>query len=270
MAKLPNWKHELFCLNIATGLNHSNAYRLAFHSDAQPSTIWNQACELYGKVGHRVQELRAELSAASTDKHWIASKEELMSYLTRAVRTPISAIDEHSDLCQEVKTTTSPEGATTKQIKAVNKMGAVSQLATIAQYVQAPGSTQISLTQNNLTLNTPNLDTALDDLLNCGTVVDVDPVTLAETAHEMVMERLPMVDSANVLSPNVQKDSMDYGDGMGPRAAEKSLATDSPAAQQSGPVIDLDPVAQLAGLPITTDKNSCTKSKRRATSKRHE
>ena len=78
-----------------------------------------------------------------------------MQWLTRAIRTPLSEIDEDSDLCQELKVTPTEQGDM-KQIKSVNKLNAVQQLAAIAQYT-AP---QVNnLTINNNTLNLGKLDT---------------------------------------------------------------------------------------------------------------
>jgi len=170
-------------MNVATGMNQSNAYRAAFGGDMMPSTVWWSASQLHSKVGHRVEEIRSELAAASTDKHWIASKEELMSYLTRAIRTPLSEIDEHSDLAQEIKVVKTEQG-TTRQVKAVNKLGSVTQLCAIAGHTQPPGNnTSITLTQNNLTI-AAGLDNAVSDVMEMltGPVVEMEPVTVPEPA----------------------------------------------------------------------------------------
>lgn len=185
MPKLQNWKDELFALNVASGMSQSDAYRLAFNPTAPPAQVWARSSEAMSKEGvrARVGELRHELATAADGNPGVASKLELMQYLTRAIRTPLSEIDEHSDLAQEVKVIESDLGKTI-QIKAVNKLGAVQQVSSIAQYT-APQVQSLSLhLHNHEAARTNSLEDAAKTLAlefaANSTVIDLEPIPVEQ------------------------------------------------------------------------------------------
>lgn len=163
MPCLADIDEEKFARLVASGLSQSEAYRRTYPGKVKANTVWSNASTLHSKVSQRVVELRATMEAAGEDKEWVASKTELMQYLTRAVRTPLADINEDSDLCQESTTTTGERGDTVK-LKAVPKLAAVSQLAAMAGYVsQAPQQLHLhNHTTSNLTINS---DSALAELM---------------------------------------------------------------------------------------------------------
>jgi len=150
MPELPDWKDEEFSRLVACHMPASTAYRQVFkpgNSHIELSSLYVVASRKRASCSLRIQELQEALRGLP-ESDWKASKEELMQWLTRAIRTPLSEIDADSDLCQELKVTVSEHGETT-QTKSVNKLNAVQQLAAIAQYTQpAIGNVTINNTLN--------------------------------------------------------------------------------------------------------------------------
>lgn len=145
-------KHRAFCRAVANGMVQAEAYR------RYVSSAGEHANKMGWALAHRFKETiaihRTKLESLAEHAS-IASKFELMQYLTRAVRTPIVHIDEHSDLCQEriiIETEVESQsdeveggandGATIKdnithttlKLKSVNKLDAASQLSKLAGY----------------------------------------------------------------------------------------------------------------------------------------
>lgn len=150
MPECTDWKDEEFCRLVACYTPYAEAYREVWPTDALCASVWTMASRAASRLASRIAELREVLRGAS-QQDWVAGKAELMAFLTRVIRTPIGAIDEQSDLAQEVTEVTF-EGVTTRKVKSVNRLGAVTALATLAGHMtQAPTSLTIN---NNLTVNT--------------------------------------------------------------------------------------------------------------------
>ena len=132
MPKLANVKHEAFARAVATGESASDAYRAHVSRAAGSESTWMAASRLRNsdKVAIRIQELRAKLDETG---EWIASQREILAYCTRALRTPLIAITDSSDLCQE-RTVTITESGSSVKIKSIDKLGAVDRIAKIKGY----------------------------------------------------------------------------------------------------------------------------------------
>lgn len=177
MPELKDWKEEQFCRLVACNVPRSEAYRETYKTKAQSSSIWSMSSVLASKCAERIQELRSLLRGI-TEQEWIASKEELLAYLTRAIRTPLDCIDESSDLAQEVKIIETPDGTVTKHVKTVNRLGAAAQIANVAQYGSPTSITNITNNTLNIT-EQPRMQSAIAALaerfaLPAAKVVDME------------------------------------------------------------------------------------------------
>lgn len=124
MASLTNAKHEAFARAVASGEAASDAYRQHVgKGSAKAESVWMAASRLRqnDKVEMRIRELRESLDDSAD---WAMGKRELMAFLARAIRTPLSAIDMQSDLCQEAIQT---DGSV--RIKSISKLDACDKLA---------------------------------------------------------------------------------------------------------------------------------------------
>jgi hypothetical protein len=137
MGRLIDSEIDTFCRLIACGYSAAEAYRQSIPKQLQPTSIWEAASRLKREHIARIEGLRRELAAAASDELFIKSKTELMQYLSRAIDATPETVDESSDLVQEIKITPTEAGNVT-QLKIVNKLNAVQQLAAIAQYTAPP------------------------------------------------------------------------------------------------------------------------------------
>ena len=85
MAELKNIRHETFAQNIAKGMSHRKAYRVAFPSSQkwEDKTVSNRASELYNtrEVLGRVKELQ-EMSTSNA----VMSATERKEWLTELIK----------------------------------------------------------------------------------------------------------------------------------------------------------------------------------------
>lgn len=139
VGKLDNPRHERFCQLVAAGTNASESYRLAYNygSDWKEDNADVMGPALLGELGikTRVEALRTKANVAT-----VATKQEVLEYLTRGFKTPLDQIDETSTLAQEV--TYGPDGS--KKIKSVSRLGSVEILAKLQGWLVAGSGTTIN------------------------------------------------------------------------------------------------------------------------------
>jgi hypothetical protein len=114
MPALVNSRHEKFARFCADGLAGSEAYRrivggLGKNADKNANE-WMRRSD----VRKRIAELKRSQSERSE-----MSRDEYRCYLIRVMTTPVGEIDEHDDLCQEVRVT-----GFGKQVKMPDKLKA--------------------------------------------------------------------------------------------------------------------------------------------------
>jgi hypothetical protein len=127
-----------FALNLLQGFVRSEAYRRAFVEkcvDLTDAQISRAAYKLHKKDGVRkyLRALSKELERAA-----VATALELEMFLSAAIFTPISEIDENHPLCQKKKITTrtDKDGGETETIdlESVSKMDAIKTLVRMKGY----------------------------------------------------------------------------------------------------------------------------------------
>ena len=131
-----NRKHRAWAQAVAAGMTQVEAYQRYISRKCTRESARQQACGFFRRFHGYIHDLRTKITDKA-ESAWIVGKVEMMHYLSRAVRTPIAEIDEHSDLASELKIQTSPDGSETRTIKMVNKLDAASQLVKIAGYEAA-------------------------------------------------------------------------------------------------------------------------------------
>lgn len=133
---LRNARHETFACLIVAGRSASDAYRIAYPGSRRwlASSVHARACKLArnAKVVPRI----AELCAAAASEA-VATRKEMAEYLTRVVRTPVSALDATSDLVQEWT-----ERGNSKTVRMVSKIDAVDRLCRLMGYYEPDRSEQ--------------------------------------------------------------------------------------------------------------------------------
>jgi len=99
--KLDNPRHERFAQLVASGINASESYRVAYGmtTDWRTDNADVMGPRLLGEVGikQRVESIRTATGCST-----ILSLQESQEFLASVVRTPIGQIDEQSPLAQEV------------------------------------------------------------------------------------------------------------------------------------------------------------------------
>lgn len=158
MPELPDWKDEEFCRLVACRMSAAQAYRQAYKPgrlNVELGTLYTMGSRKAGLFESRITELKDAVRGLSEDE-WKMGIDELLAFLTRVVRTPLSEIDEDSDLAQEVKEVTDAFGGVTKTTKAINKLGAAQQYAAIRGFT-TPAIGQLHLHNHQ---STPAVDSA--------------------------------------------------------------------------------------------------------------
>ncbi len=133
IAKPANRRYRAFCRGVASGMSQATAYRRFISQKGNhPASI---ASRLVTRFRAHISNLREQYDNRQ-DHASIMSKREAAQYLTRAARTPLSEIDEDSDLCQEKIVSITKQGTEIK-LKSVNKLDAIAQLSKLAGYNEA-------------------------------------------------------------------------------------------------------------------------------------
>lgn len=141
---LANPKHEAFAQALASGAPASRAYRLhvAFRCTSKTADEKGSRLAALGKVRARVLELRA-LLAQKADEHFVASKLEVLAFLTRVVWTPVGVVDEASELAQDVihcgHSLADGTSLARRRIKMVSKLHAIDLMARIQGWYDQRG-----------------------------------------------------------------------------------------------------------------------------------
>lgn len=119
-----NRKHRAFVRAVAEGMTQTEAYGRYVSSRGAEEHRRKPACVLARRYRPAIHELRSRI-LAKLDHDSIMSKAEAAQYASRLVRTPVSDVDDQSDLAQEITETTSPDGITRKTIKMGRKLDAL-------------------------------------------------------------------------------------------------------------------------------------------------
>lgn len=131
--KLRIKNHERFAQLVAKGEMLFNAYGTVYPRSRKwkKNALYQRAHELAKRpdVKARIDEL---LQVGADDT--IASRRELAQFMTRVVRTPISNVDEDSDLAQEKTVKVIGEDATVEKIRMPDKLGAAERLSKLMGY----------------------------------------------------------------------------------------------------------------------------------------
>lgn len=101
-----------YCRLRVQGVKQSEAYRLAYNAPLSK----DKAARAHGARLEAMPCIQAEIERLQVlaDKEAVATREEILKFWTRVLRTPIGEIDEGSVLCQEV--THGKFGTTTKSV----------------------------------------------------------------------------------------------------------------------------------------------------------
>lgn len=122
-----NPRQEHFCALIVAGETAKSAYFNSFPRCHSEKTAEVEGCKLLKNpsVEKRISDLRWEDEKAMQSDR-IATKKEILEFLTEVVRTPAGNVDEEHKLCQSFKNT---EGV--REIKIPDKIRAVERMAKI-------------------------------------------------------------------------------------------------------------------------------------------
>lgn len=126
MAAIKDRRKEKFAQLLSVGdKTESECYRLVYPASKKwkPKTLWSRASELSREVLGRVQELRKQAEAQT-----IIDTRELVSYLARAVRTPIGAVGVFDPLAHEHRRIETSRGTVSEVIRSFPKDRAVDML----------------------------------------------------------------------------------------------------------------------------------------------
>src|ERR1035437_5053964 len=124
-AKPLSVRHERFCQAIVDGMGAGDAYRHAGYKCANATARANGARLLTNaNVRARISELRNKCEQACE-----MTREDMIRYLSRAIRTPIAEIGPNDPLAQEVTVDRLKGGTVRTRIKIVSKLEASKQLA---------------------------------------------------------------------------------------------------------------------------------------------
>jgi hypothetical protein len=131
-----NHRQEVFAQLVATGVPRSQAYTQAGY---KPSPFHANRLANFGLIKAKIQELRASQKAKAE-----FTRDDLRKWLIAAITTPVDEINAKSPLCQEVITMTR-NGRTMNRMRAVSKLEAAKQLATLCGW-NAPDRRELEIT----------------------------------------------------------------------------------------------------------------------------
>ena len=124
-AKPLSVRHERFCQAIVDGMNAGDAYHAAGYRCTRDTARANGARLLTNaNVRARISKLRGRCEQACQ-----MTREDVIRYLSRAIRTPVSEIGPNDPLAQEVTVDSVGKNIVRTRIKIVSKMDALKQLA---------------------------------------------------------------------------------------------------------------------------------------------
>jgi hypothetical protein len=119
-----------FCMMRALNKSDTAAYQEAYGGTKEnaASNAWRKASrsdiiEVTNKLRKRMAEERVQSA--------IITKEEILGFCARAIRTPVSELTEHDPLVTEVRTEVSPMGAVKKTLKKANPLDAAKVALTV-------------------------------------------------------------------------------------------------------------------------------------------
>lgn len=119
-----------FCLYRALNKSDIEAYQLAYGGtkSAATSNAWRKAnnTEVIAATNH----LRKQMAGSRVESA-ILTKEEILGFCARAIRTPLAELDEHDPLVVEVTKEVSPMGSVKKKYKKANPLDAAKVALTI-------------------------------------------------------------------------------------------------------------------------------------------
>ena len=124
-AKPLSVRHERFCQAIVDEMIAGDAYRNAGYKCSN-STARSTGARLLtnANIRARIRELRDKCGQACE-----MTREDVIRYLSRAIRTPIAEIGPNDPLAQEVTVDRLEGGTVRRRIKIVSKIDALKQLA---------------------------------------------------------------------------------------------------------------------------------------------
>jgi len=132
-----NDRQRKFASKIVAGETATASYFASFPRCKSKSTAEQEGCKLLKnpKVAASIEELR-ERDEAILESDRIATKRELLEFLTKIIRTPAGAIDKHDPLCQSYKDTKD-----SNEIKLPDKLRAAERICKIMGW-DAPQKTE--------------------------------------------------------------------------------------------------------------------------------
>ncbi len=119
-----------FCFYRALNKSDTEAYQLAYGASkaSAASNAWRKAndTEIIAATNH----LRKQMADSRVESA-ILTEQEILGFCARAMRTPLSQLDEHDPLVVEMTTEVSPMGAVKKKYKKANPLDAAKVAMTI-------------------------------------------------------------------------------------------------------------------------------------------
>lgn len=119
-----------FCLHRALNKSDIESFQLAYGGTkaSAVSNAWRKANN--PKIIAATNHLRKQMANSRVESA-IITQDEILGFCARAIRTPLSQLDEHDPLVVEVTTETSPMGRVKKKYKKANPLDAAKVAMTI-------------------------------------------------------------------------------------------------------------------------------------------
>jgi len=119
-----------FCLHRALNKSDIESFQLAYGGTKQAATsnAWRKANN--PKIIAATNHLRKQMASSRVESA-ILTEQEILGFCARAIRTPLSQLNEHDPLVVEMTTEVSPMGSVKKKYKKANPLDAAKVALTI-------------------------------------------------------------------------------------------------------------------------------------------